>query len=386
MSSLSNNGHDQEPVYVLALGGTFLALCTIIVGLRFYTRILQKVYIGIDDWLVLCALVMVIGCALVLIIGVRLRALGFPTPPPRNKQDPGDEKSYIFTTVEQLEWSFFLMQILSMGFTKLSFVFFFRRIFLTGKPKSIFRFISTVVIITVIVWVTTFFFWFLLSCGTHFSSRWTTMHTLHRMCPSDDRSDFALAISDFITDVFILTLPIPMVWQLHMNTNRKVAVLAVFGLGFVALIASIIRLALFVNIIALATGKIKDPDADNDLLTTRSLYWSMLESGLALIACCLPTLNFLARLPVSQSVIKSFRSVADTRTSRIMSERFSEVHDMHGLNSTASEIEFIPKQMDKADIETQAVGGVYTTPNAFRTTGKGDIWVAHTVDQSDKMR
>jgi hypothetical protein len=49
------------------------------------------------------------------------------------------------------------------------------------------------------------------SCGSSFTARWTTVRTLHAECPTDIKSDLALAISDFITDVMIMALPIPMV-------------------------------------------------------------------------------------------------------------------------------------------------------------------------------
>jgi len=48
---------DTNPSYVLAAGAIFLTLCPIVVGLRFYTRAIQKAKIGIDDWLILPALV-----------------------------------------------------------------------------------------------------------------------------------------------------------------------------------------------------------------------------------------------------------------------------------------------------------------------------------------
>ena len=102
------------------------------------------------------------------------------------------------------------MQILAMGFIKLSFVFFFRRIFITGG-SNVFHVISSAVILTITIWMLSFFFWFFFSCGTNFSSRWTTVRTLHTDCPTDIKSDLALAISDFLTDVLVLTLPIPMV-------------------------------------------------------------------------------------------------------------------------------------------------------------------------------
>lgn len=49
--------YDEDPAHVLAAGAIFIAVCTIIVTLRFFTRAVQKAKIGIDDWLVLPALV-----------------------------------------------------------------------------------------------------------------------------------------------------------------------------------------------------------------------------------------------------------------------------------------------------------------------------------------
>lgn len=49
--------HDDDPAYVLAAGVVFPVICSIIVGLRFYTRKWQKTKCGPDDWLALLALV-----------------------------------------------------------------------------------------------------------------------------------------------------------------------------------------------------------------------------------------------------------------------------------------------------------------------------------------
>ncbi|EDN95028.1 predicted protein [Sclerotinia sclerotiorum 1980 UF-70] len=228
--------HDQDPGYVLAAGS-----------------------------------LMVIGCSLVLIIGVDKKVLAYPTPAPKDLQDPDDEHSVNFTTVEK------------------------------------------------------------------------------------------------------------------MSTSRKFAVLAVFGLGAVALVASIIRLALFVNITGIASGKIKDPNADNDLLTTRSLFWSMLESGLALIACCLPSLNYLAGLPPFRSVIDSFRNITSIRSS---SEHYkmSQGNDNSQLKaedqSLASRKALVPESADSAEIETYAMGDVPKI-NHGRRAGKDGIWVDKVVEQEN---
>lgn len=171
-----------------------------------------------------------------------------------------------------------------MGLIKLSFVFFFRRIFVTGKPKSRFAIISLMVITVVILWVAAFFLWFLLSCGNNFAARWTTIRTLHAVCVTDIKSDLALAISDFLTDVMIMALPVPMVilkylytrqendiykntgaatshergskscrfsrlWTRRRVSNRILFDISPYNLSMSrALVASIVRLAIFVNV------------------------------------------------------------------------------------------------------------------------------------------
>ena len=44
------------------------------------------------------------------------------------------------------------------------------------------------------------------------------------------------------------------------------------------------------------------------------MYWSVLESGLALIAACLPTLSFLFKAPTIQSAVKRGRSALSLRS------------------------------------------------------------------------
>ena len=49
---------------------------------------------------------------------------------------------------------------------------------------------------------------------------------------------------------------------------------------------------------------------------TQVLYWSMIESGLALVAACLPTLRFLFGNFSPESLIRSIRSVMSLESLR----------------------------------------------------------------------
>ena len=102
------------------------------------------------------------------------------------------------------------MQILSLGFIKLSFVMFYRRIFYTGM-RTWFS-ISTVVMgVMIITWTIVFFFIFILDCGSHPSKEWGTVDGIIKYCPDALNNHMAVGISDSIMDLFIIAMPLPTV-------------------------------------------------------------------------------------------------------------------------------------------------------------------------------
>ena len=50
-----------------------------------------------------------------------------------------------------------------------------------------------------------------LTCGTHFSALWTGHKDFAKYCKATDPYLLSLAISDFLLDIWILTLPVPQV-------------------------------------------------------------------------------------------------------------------------------------------------------------------------------
>ena len=71
--------------------------------------------------------------------------------------------------------------------------------------------------------------------------------------------------------------------------------------------ASVVRLIIYVQILGALTSL--DPTLDADQALAVSLWWSLLEVGLALIAACLPTLSYLFARFNLQDAIASVRSV-----------------------------------------------------------------------------
>jgi hypothetical protein len=51
-----------------------------------------------------------------------------------------------------------------------------------------------------------------------------------------------------------------------------------------------------------------DPEFDEELNLTAELFWGLIELTTALLACCLPTLRALVKVPFINSTIRSLQS------------------------------------------------------------------------------
>ena len=120
---------------------------------------------------------------------------------------------YILKSNFQIEYALQLMQIVALGLVKLSFLFFYRRIFVTGVSKTSkwFSRVTWGLIILISVWTIGFFFALLFSCKGHWSAFWSSVVDLATQCVKTLNLEMALATTDFATDVIIMILPIPKV-------------------------------------------------------------------------------------------------------------------------------------------------------------------------------
>lgn len=103
-----------------------------------------------------------------------------------------------------------MMQVLQLGLVKLSFVFLFRRIFSTSKFNS-FGVVNTVMVVLIILWTVAFFFGFLFACRGNFAAWWISLKTFRTRCIAIKPFENGFALSDFIMDLIILLMPVPMV-------------------------------------------------------------------------------------------------------------------------------------------------------------------------------
>ena len=120
------------------------------------------------------------------------------------------------------------MSIVAYGTIKLGVLLLFRRIFV-GK---IFRIVSISMLAFVSLWTITFFFANTFECGQRPAWLWGTPETLINHCSDYKNIMLAHAVSDMVIDLIVLTIPLPIIWKLHMSTADKVGLSFVFVLGY----------------------------------------------------------------------------------------------------------------------------------------------------------
>lgn len=252
-------------------------------------------------------------------LGTALGALGYPTPDV--DLDAGTETStvnrYIAITAQvcclrtlmeqanpsKCEWAVFVLQIPALGLIKLSFLCFLRRIFQTrAQLKTVFGIVLQGTIAVVSLWMVAFFFSWLFVCRGNFAAWWGPFLGQLQACPGAFMLLESTVISDFILDLVVVLLPLPMIYRLSLATSRKLAVSGVFLIGLLAVAASLTRLVLTFNSASTSAA------IDENLLVTQQLWWIMFELGMALLANCLINLRPLMPELSGHAILNSLRS------------------------------------------------------------------------------
>ena len=103
------------------------------------------------------------------------------------------------------------MDTLGLGFVKLSFVFFYRRIFAVGNRSQPVNILTILVNTLTVAWTIAYFFAILLGCKGHFRALWKSEKAVMSSCGKIPEILLSLSISDFVMDIVIFVLPVPMV-------------------------------------------------------------------------------------------------------------------------------------------------------------------------------
>lgn len=117
----------------------------------------------------------------------------------------------------QVEFIIYVIMVPAYGFIKLSVIYFYRRIFVKGTPDSRFNIITHITSVIVIIWTIVFFFLQIFKRGAHVEDNWGPLIKAKKGINGAVLNN-GLFISDFITDLWIVLLPIPLV-RPHSKTS-----------------------------------------------------------------------------------------------------------------------------------------------------------------------
>ncbi|OJJ46500.1 hypothetical protein ASPZODRAFT_132578 [Penicilliopsis zonata CBS 506.65] len=273
-------GHG-ESLFVTAVVMAGLALFFVV--LRLITRF-DAHRAGADDYLIIVAMTFSIFLTIAIDLAV---ANGYGK---RMNSLTTEEKYHAFL------W-FYIAQVpykMVLGFTKMSIVCLYLRIFITPTFKRVcFGLIAVIACWTFATIMVTLF-----QCSPMAAS-WNAAIT-DKTCINKNVWWYTFAATDTLGDVVIFFLPIYPVLQLQLKPRDKLALLFVFALGAFVCTASIIRT------VAVIQTSSQTYDESYDFLP-RSV-WTLIEANTGIICACLPMLK--------QYLVRFFPSVFDRSRQR----------------------------------------------------------------------
>jgi hypothetical protein len=120
-----------------------------------------------------------------------------------------------------------LIGVIGVGFLKLSVCFLYWHLF----SRVVFRRFLIVWIVIVSLWTVAFVLAILLECGTHLSATFGTPDEYFEYCGSAIPAGYAMMATDLLTDIVTLTIPIPVILSLRMDTRTRLLTLLTFMIG-----------------------------------------------------------------------------------------------------------------------------------------------------------
>ncbi|KAI0391533.1 hypothetical protein F5Y17DRAFT_440069 [Xylariaceae sp. FL0594] len=280
--------YPEKAANTIAAGVGLSILAVLTVALRFWTRRVQKQPLKVDDWLLLPAVILNTATGIVLTYAAVHRALGWPLQiPPDYRGDVKLLQSEQLTLARKAQWVIYLFFPLALGTTKASLLFLYKRIFSISK-RTHYLLISTIAIVG--LWTVLFFFLELFQCSTKFWALWTSTQSIQTECMQTSKKSIGLCVTDFAIDMVVIAIPIYLVWPLRLSAQKKAAVLAIFFLGVITVVASLVRM-----IVAIRVEFSPDEATAEHRFTglAKALYWAMVETSVGISVASLSTIQYL---------------------------------------------------------------------------------------------
>ncbi|MCJ1457821.1 hypothetical protein MMC28_008190 [Mycoblastus sanguinarius] len=258
---LSHASEDRSGNVIAAVVAC-LCLAFIAVGMRLFGRRMTKTSLGADDWMILVALffnVIYATSTLILVrFGLGRHAITLEHPVSTAKSEISTEVLYNPAMIT----------------VKFSILLLYNRIFPSPKFKIVLWAVAAFVFCYTVAGISVVIF----QC-VPVRSDWDP--SIKPRCVNLDAELIAIGVLNSITDFLILGLPVPFLWRLHSSLSHKIQLLGMFSLGGFVCITSIVR------VIAVSSISL----TDGSWVNTYPAIWAFVETSIAVVSACLPTLR-----------------------------------------------------------------------------------------------
>ncbi|MCJ1280285.1 hypothetical protein MMC21_008112 [Puttea exsequens] len=244
----------------------FTVLAIVAVTLRFCARRIQKIRLGVSDYIILVALILTF-CSVAYNI---YSCCGLPHPVPRNAKEAEELE------VANLKSQFIcpILWVAAVTAVRVSIGALYIRVF----PMPAFRIICFIVLgLNGLFFAGTIIADCLICRPIAF--RWN--HEIDGKCGDQKRLDMFIAVFNLLLDVCMVVLPMPVLWSLQMKKAKKIALILIFGMGTGICALTLYRIYITTTI-----------STTNQSSVYPTIYLlTCLEALLGVINACLPVLK-----------------------------------------------------------------------------------------------
>ncbi|KAK6537239.1 hypothetical protein TWF694_011436 [Orbilia ellipsospora] len=271
--STSNYVVENRQMSMYIIDCVFFALAVVMVLMRIYTRVFIIRKFGLDDWLIVLALISVAGFTALQFCFLIYGGVGYHIWDVSNEQLSLCFK-FIYFHLIGYTWSITLI--------KMSILFLYERII--PKTHSMRK-----VLIAFMVFQIVYFFvvelTFIFQCDP-ISGALDLQVRLYNSpkCISLKAMLYTFGIIHIFVDLSLLILPIRVIWELQMPVKRKISTLSLFVIGGIGCICAVMRVVTIAELL-------------NGFDFTWTIYepgmWGLLELTIGIICACIPPSKLL---------------------------------------------------------------------------------------------
>ncbi|TVY82375.1 hypothetical protein LSUE1_G004903 [Lachnellula suecica] len=272
---------------LISVGVLFMVLDITAFILRTISRRMKRVPLGWDDILIIPALVFNLVLAVVLMLMIPYGGVGHHTLVTA-MNDPG---KFVFLSKASLLVTP-ILYIFAVNLSKGAIIQMFLRIFTVGPARQVTQVVGVLLILQTIA----IFFTIIFQCKP-VSLLWTA--TERGTCIDTQKFFAYTSIPNIITDLAILVLPMPTIWNLKATLQLKIGITITLLTASIGIIASILRTVGFFTI-----HIFQDPT----WLNVTVFAYSIAEPGTYFLAACFPTYRPLISYIGSERFLSTFNT------------------------------------------------------------------------------